>query len=79
MVGFRNIAVHEYIRLNLDVAHAIITKQLDEFRAFSSTIVKAWKSTLTPAPIPRRHQQEGLEKCPGLVNASHAPSRSATT
>ena len=42
MVGFRNIAVHEYTRLNLDVVHAIITKQLDDFRTFSSTIVKAF-------------------------------------
>jgi uncharacterized protein YutE (UPF0331/DUF86 family) len=41
MVGFRNIAVHEYTRLNLDVVRAIITKQLDDFRTFSSTIVKA--------------------------------------
>ena len=42
MVGFRNIAVHEYTHLNLDVVHAIITKQLDDFRAFSSTMVKAF-------------------------------------
>jgi uncharacterized protein YutE (UPF0331/DUF86 family) len=42
MVGFRNIAVHEYARLNLDVVQAIITKQLDDFRTFSSTIVKAF-------------------------------------
>ena len=35
MVGFRNIAIHEYTRL-------IITKQLDDFRTFSSTIVKAF-------------------------------------
>jgi len=41
MVGFRNVAIHEYARLNLDVVHAIITKQLDDFRTFSSTIVKA--------------------------------------
>lgn len=40
MVGFRNIAVHEYTRLNLDVVLAVITKQLDDFRTFSSTIVK---------------------------------------
>jgi uncharacterized protein YutE (UPF0331/DUF86 family) len=40
MVGFRNVAIHEYARLNLDVVHAIITKQLDDFRTFSSTIVK---------------------------------------
>lgn len=42
MVGFRNVAVHEYTRLNLDVVHAIITRQLDDFRTFSSTIVKAY-------------------------------------
>ena len=41
MVGFRNVAVHEYTRLNLDVVRTIITKQLDDFRTFSSTIVKA--------------------------------------
>lgn len=40
MVGFRNVAVHEYTRLNLDIVHTIITKHLDDFRAFSSTIVK---------------------------------------
>lgn len=40
MVGFRNIAVHGYTRLNLDILHTIITKQLDDFRGFSSTIVK---------------------------------------
>lgn len=41
MVGFRNVAIHEYTRLNLDVVRTIITKQLNDFRAFSSTIVKA--------------------------------------
>ena len=42
MVGFRNVAVHEYTRLSLDVVQAIITKQLDDFRTFSSTVVKAF-------------------------------------
>jgi len=41
MVGFRNVAIHEYTRPNLEVVHSIITKQLDDFRTFSSTIVKA--------------------------------------
>jgi uncharacterized protein YutE (UPF0331/DUF86 family) len=41
MVGFRNVALHEYTRLNLDVVHAIITKQLVDFRTCSSIIVKA--------------------------------------
>lgn len=40
MVGFRNVAVHEYTRLNLDIIQSIITKHLDDFRTFSSTIVK---------------------------------------
>ena len=40
MVGFRNVAVHEYARLNLDVVLSIITKQLGDFRTFSSIIVK---------------------------------------
>jgi uncharacterized protein YutE (UPF0331/DUF86 family) len=42
MVGFRNIALHEYTRLNLEVVQAIITRQLNDFRTFSSTIVKAF-------------------------------------
>jgi uncharacterized protein YutE (UPF0331/DUF86 family) len=41
MVGFRNIAVHEYTRLNLEIVQTIITKQLDDFRLLSSTVVKA--------------------------------------
>lgn len=36
MVGFRNIAVHEYARLNLNVVRAIIEKHLDDFRRFIS-------------------------------------------
>ena len=39
-VGFRNVAVHEYTRLNIDIVDTIITKHLDDFRSFSSTIVK---------------------------------------
>lgn len=42
MVGFRNVAVHEYTRLSLDVIQSIITKQLDDFRTFSSTIVRTY-------------------------------------
>ncbi|MCP9460558.1 MAG: DUF86 domain-containing protein [Nitrospira sp.] len=40
MVGFRNVAIHEYTRLNLEIVQAIITKRLDDFRSFSATIVK---------------------------------------
>lgn len=41
MVGSRNVAVHEYTRLNPDIVQTIITKHLDDFRRLSSTIVKA--------------------------------------
>jgi uncharacterized protein YutE (UPF0331/DUF86 family) len=34
MVGFRNVAVHDYQRLNLDIVKAIIVERLDDFRAF---------------------------------------------
>src|SRR5574340_149077 len=36
MVGFRNMAVHEYTRLNLDIIYTIIIKHLEDFRTFSS-------------------------------------------
>jgi hypothetical protein len=36
-----DVAAHIYSRPNLDVVHTILTKRLDGFRAFSSTIVKA--------------------------------------
>jgi uncharacterized protein YutE (UPF0331/DUF86 family) len=42
MVGFRNIAIHEYTRLNLDIVRAIVTTRLDDFRLFSSSLVKAF-------------------------------------
>ncbi|HXV69303.1 MAG TPA: DUF86 domain-containing protein [Nitrospira sp.] len=38
MVGFRDVAVREYTRLNLDVVHALITKQLDDFQAVEAPI-----------------------------------------
>ncbi|GMV49004.1 MAG: DUF86 domain-containing protein [Nitrospira sp.] len=41
MVGFRNVAVHDYTSLNLEILNTIITTHLDNFRRFSSTIVKA--------------------------------------
>ena len=34
MVGFRNIAIHEYDKLNIEVLINIITKHLDDFKAF---------------------------------------------
>ena len=34
VIGFRNVAVHDYQRLNLDIVKAIILERLDDFRAF---------------------------------------------
>lgn len=36
MVGFRNVAVHDYQTLNLGIVQAIIERHLDELLAFSS-------------------------------------------
>lgn len=41
MVGFRNVAVHDYTSLNLEILNTIIATHLDDFRRFSSTIVKS--------------------------------------
>lgn len=35
MVGFRNIAIHDYRALNLDIVRAIIAEHLDDFLALS--------------------------------------------
>lgn len=40
MVGFRNVAVHEYDKLNLDIVKAIITQRLDEFLKFSRLVLR---------------------------------------
>lgn len=40
MVGFRNVAVHEYDRLNLDIVKAIITQRLDEFLKFGRLVLR---------------------------------------
>jgi uncharacterized protein YutE (UPF0331/DUF86 family) len=37
-VGFRNIAVHNYDKVDWNIVHAICVRQLDDFRAFASKI-----------------------------------------
>ena len=39
MVGFRNVAVHDYQKLNLEVVKSILENHLDDFRAFSSAMI----------------------------------------
>lgn len=40
MVGFRNIAIHEYQKLDLAIVQRIIVEQLDDFLAFTSILLR---------------------------------------
>jgi uncharacterized protein YutE (UPF0331/DUF86 family) len=40
MVGFRNVAVHDYQKLNLDIVRRIVIDHLDDFLAFTRTILR---------------------------------------
>lgn len=40
MVGFRNVAVHDYTRLNLAIVRSIIERDLDDLVQFSSTALR---------------------------------------
>jgi uncharacterized protein YutE (UPF0331/DUF86 family) len=39
MVGFRNIAVHDYRSINLDIIQNIVVKHLDDFKEFADIVV----------------------------------------
>jgi len=45
MVGFRNIAVHDYQALDPQVLHAIIDRHLNDLRAFAQAIVEKFRVT----------------------------------
>ena len=40
VVGFRNIAVHEYLKLNLKIVEAVIEKEIKEVKNFSRKMIK---------------------------------------
>ncbi|WP_035399112.1 DUF86 domain-containing protein [Exiguobacterium sp. OS-77] len=40
MVGFRNIAVHDYQSLNLDILQAILDRHLNDFLTFTRTVIE---------------------------------------
>ena len=40
MIGFRNIAVHDYQKLDLSIVESIIEKHLHDFREFSTLALK---------------------------------------
>lgn len=39
MVGFRNIAVHDYQKLEIKILEAILEKHVDDFKAFTKVIL----------------------------------------
>lgn len=41
MVGFRNVAAHDYQRLNLDIVRAILQRDLDDLLAFARVGIAA--------------------------------------
>jgi uncharacterized protein YutE (UPF0331/DUF86 family) len=41
MVGFRNVAIHEYDKLNLDIVKSIITTKLDDMLMFGKHILRS--------------------------------------
>ena len=43
MVGFRNVAVHDYRKLNLEIVRAVVEKRLGDFREFGEILLKGEK------------------------------------
>ena len=41
MVGFRNVAIHEYQKLNLEIVCRIVVEHLDDFQAFARLLVQS--------------------------------------
>ncbi len=41
MVGFRNVAIHEYNKLNLDIVKSIITTKLDDILMFGKQLLRS--------------------------------------
>lgn len=41
MVGFRNIAVHYYQRINLDIVKSILEKHLNDFRRYTAVALQS--------------------------------------
>jgi uncharacterized protein YutE (UPF0331/DUF86 family) len=41
MVGFRNVAIHEYQKLNLEIVRRIVVDHLDDFLAFARLLIQS--------------------------------------
>jgi uncharacterized protein YutE (UPF0331/DUF86 family) len=40
MVGLRNVAIHDYQKLNLDIVRRILVEHLDDFLAFARVLLR---------------------------------------
>lgn len=40
MVGFRNVAIHDYRRLDLEIVQTIVTAHLDDFLPFTTALLQ---------------------------------------
>lgn len=40
MVGFRNVAIHDYRQINLQIVKRIVTSHLDDFLAFTAALLQ---------------------------------------
>ena len=47
MVGFRNIAVHDYREINYAIVKSIVSDHLDDFKEFISSIVQKYEKDST--------------------------------
>ena len=52
MVGFRNVAVHDYRKLNLEVVRNILDTHLGDFRDFGEAVLRADASFVGRAAKP---------------------------
>jgi uncharacterized protein YutE (UPF0331/DUF86 family) len=41
VVGFRNVAVHDYQKLNLDIVRSIVVEHLDDVLAFARLVLRS--------------------------------------
>lgn len=51
MVGFRNIAVHEYQKLKIEIVEAVIQKNLDDLLEFTDCLLAYQKSHSEASPL----------------------------
>lgn len=52
-VGFRNISVHEYDKIDWARVHALITTGLEDFRAFASAVNRECSTAVDSESLPR--------------------------